>query len=224
MKAIISVRSYQINHIVKHTGYVVQLGAGSAYGGNWVPKKEEDQRFLGEPGEINRFGYYETKIGQDGRATIERHNTNHGNPKIHSNPHDHQITWSQSWHPIPGPQINYWHGNLPEFKSYAGGNIKMGRVIKGNTQEQNAFTSIADFQSCMRHGGEVQFTYNGRDYGVFPWQKRTPESEYQFYIWQTGNDDSEAWYDTSDALLDYIIDGKKLREIITEVVVFDRTV
>ena len=76
----------------------------------------------------------------------------------------------------------------------------------------------------MRRGGEVQFTYNGKDYGVFPFQQRTPESERQLYIWQRGNDDSEAWYDDCDELLDHMVEGKKLREIITEVEVFDRTV
>ena len=92
------------------------------------------------------------------------------------------------------------------------------------TPESRAFTSIADFKQCMENGGEVQFTYNGKDYGVFPLQRQTPKSKDQFYIWQTGNDDSEAWYDTTEELLDYIIEGKKLREIITEVEVFDRTI
>ena len=31
---------------------IIQTGMGSAYGGQWKPKKPEDERFLGEPGEI----------------------------------------------------------------------------------------------------------------------------------------------------------------------------
>ncbi len=46
--------------------------------------------------------------------------------------------------------------------------------MRANSIEENAFTSIADFQDCMRRGGEVQFTYNHKDFGVFPLLKRTP--------------------------------------------------
>lgn len=34
----------------------------------------------------------------------------------------------------------------------------MYRIMKGNSIEDNAFESIADFQDCMRHGGEVVFS------------------------------------------------------------------
>ena len=195
--------------------------------GEWWPKKDEDERYLGNPGEVvrTRIGRseYETKIAADGRATMERHHTDHGNPKEHSNPHDHVINWSPKGNPLHGRQINYWDGNVPTFKTMRGMN-KMGRIIEVNSFEHLAFTSIADFKQCMFHGGEVQFTYSGKDYGVFPFQRQKPESKDQFYIWQTGNDDSEAWYDTTDDLLDYDIEGKKLREIITEVEVFERTI
>lgn len=71
-------------------------GGGSAYGGKWKPSKPDDERFLGEPGSINRTAdrngdLRETKIGADGRAVKERHYSNHGNPKQHSIPHDHNI-------------------------------------------------------------------------------------------------------------------------------------
>jgi hypothetical protein len=201
---------------------VVQLGAGSAHGGQWVPKKGEDFRYLGESGDINRFGDKETKIGSDGRAIKERHYN--GNPKYHSIPHDHMITWGPSGNPITGPAINYWDGNIPEFKSYRKAFDDMYRIIKANSIEENAFESIADFQDCIRRGGEVVFTYNGKEYGIAPLVKRTPESDYQIVISEIGNDDSEAWYDDSEQLLDYEIDGKKLREIITQVTVTDRTI
>jgi len=195
--------------------------------GEWWPKKPVDERYLGNPGEIIRTnsGRYDrdTKIGADGRATMERHYTDHVLPKQHSNPHDHVVNWSPKGHPFLGRPINYWDGNVPTFKTMKG-MYNMGRIIGVNSLEDNAFTSIADFKHCMKCGGEVQFTYNGKDYGTFPFLRQTPESHDQFYIWQTGNDDSEAWYDTTDELLEYIIEGKKLREIITQVEVFDRTI
>ena len=59
-----------------------EKGSGSAYGGKWRPNpnKPYDSRFVGTPGEIKRTimgdgSVYETKIGPDGRAIMERHNT-----------------------------------------------------------------------------------------------------------------------------------------------------
>ena len=75
-------------------------GGGSAYGGMWrpSPNKPEDQRFLGTPGEIKttftkKEEMIQTKIGEDGRAVMERHYTVHSPNGIHSNPHDHKIHW-----------------------------------------------------------------------------------------------------------------------------------
>ena len=53
-------------------------GGGSAYGGEWRPSKEDDKRFVGSPGSINRTvdahgNLRETKIGEDGRAIRELH-------------------------------------------------------------------------------------------------------------------------------------------------------
>lgn len=41
---------------------IIQTGMGSAYGGQWKPAKLEDERFLGEPGEI-KISYVKTEIG-----------------------------------------------------------------------------------------------------------------------------------------------------------------
>ena len=54
-------------------------------------------------------------IGPDGKATKERHWTNHGKPKYHSNPHDHDISWDVDGNPDFGSSQNYWDGNIPIF-------------------------------------------------------------------------------------------------------------
>jgi hypothetical protein len=99
------------------SAYMVSAGGGSAYGGDWKPSKDSDRRLVGNPGDINRDGDNETHIGPNGKADRERHNTDHGNSKYHSNPHDHRIYWDER-----GPHwdkgINYWDGNVPDFKSY----------------------------------------------------------------------------------------------------------
>lgn len=56
-----------------------------------------------------------TEIGKDGRAVRERHLTDHGKPKLFSNPHAHKITWCASGVPIFSAPINYWDGNAPKL-------------------------------------------------------------------------------------------------------------
>lgn len=82
--------------------YMIGKGGGSAYGGKWRPNpnKPQDQRYLGNPGEIKRTimnngDVYKTKMGPDGRAEMERHETNHNRGDKHTNPHDHRISWIQ---------------------------------------------------------------------------------------------------------------------------------
>ena len=82
------------------------MGAGK--GGNFGntqgsisnSNSQKDSHLYGNPGQINRSGYKETHIGKDGRAFKEIHHTNHGNPKHHTNPHEHIIHWSSKGNPI----------------------------------------------------------------------------------------------------------------------------
>jgi hypothetical protein len=126
-------------YVEKHSSHVLQLGAGSAYGGEWVPKKPEDERFFGKPNEIirTRLKAYniDTLIGNNGRAVKERHYTDHGFPKYHSNPHDHIIKYAPNGSPDwdNSEQINYFDSVIPGFKIYERKFAKMVRIIKSNT-------------------------------------------------------------------------------------------
>lgn len=77
--------------------------------------KDKDSRLKGKPGDVNKEGSKETLIGPDGRATRERHWTDHVNPKKHSIPHDHDITWDANGNPVFGPPQNYSDGTIPVF-------------------------------------------------------------------------------------------------------------
>lgn len=210
----------------------VNKGMGSAYGGPWQPKKPEDERFIGEPGEIKpslgggKHGGYPrlTKIGDDGRATSERHGTDHFNPDAHTDPHDHPIDWSDGY-PHLGPPINYPDG-APEFKCY--GRLKsMGSHISPNSIEENRFETISDFKWCVNRGGEVQFEWHGKVFGIWPKLRKTPDFPFQILISQVLTDNMEAtekWCDNADEVLEYAIDGDRLRDIITKVDVTDRTI
>jgi hypothetical protein len=95
-------------------------------GGN--DRAKSNERFRGKPWEVKEvrlFGYdHVLQMDGDGKAVVERHITDHGKPKIHSNPHDHIITWVKrerdgKEHIQWGKYINYRNGeripNLEEF-------------------------------------------------------------------------------------------------------------
>ena len=79
-------------------------GSGGGFKGTKGSHKnsraDKDAHLYGKPGQVIRNGYKEATIGKDGRAILERHHTNHGFPKHHTNPHDHEIQWSQNGNPI----------------------------------------------------------------------------------------------------------------------------
>ena len=91
-------------------------------------------------------------------------------------------------------------------------------TVNSNSHEENQFVSISDFKWCLDRGGKTEFDYHGKTYGV----GKAPEG--MFSIWQINNSDSEKLYPSSDQLLEYIIDGKRLREIIKEIDVDYRTI
>ena len=100
-------------------------------------------------------------------------------------------------------------------------------IVPANTPEQNRFTTISDFKNCMRWGGEVEFVWNGKHYGVFARLKKTPSSPVQILISQVcveNYQDTEKWCDTSDEALEYMVGSDRLRDVITQVTVLDRSI
>ena len=231
--------------ITKHTGYVVfDKGGGSVEGGDWQPSKTEDERFLGDPGNVyNTTTKYErdTVIGKDGRAVVERHYTDHDTPNAHSDPHDHVIDWGRGF-PYFIRRINYFDSDVPylgdflelfesdssfdtEFsKKKEAATMRNIRLECKNTPEENRFKTISDFKWSLQYGGEIQFDWNGKGYGVFRLEK-TPGSDDMFYIGEDNKEETGAWYKTIDKVLDHhILDGVKLCEIIMQVDVTSRNI
>lgn len=230
------------NGTIIKSGHVLSLweekGMGSAFGGKWKPKKPEDERFLGKPGETKRTfirttkgGYWaETKIGADGRAIKERHYTDHGFSTKHSAPHDHIIDWSNG---VPNltlkPRINYFDGNVPEFKNHK--EMTYMQIIPYDP-EMYRFTSISDFKQCIQWGGEVQFEWKGKSYSV-TWDDMKiliGESHYLDAEDRAHNTADDAlvttplynYFETPDEALEYMVAGDRLRDIITKVEVTER--
>ncbi len=88
-------------------------------------------------------------------------------------------------------------------------------IIYGNKEELR-FESISDFKFCVSRGGEVQFNWKDKSYGIVH-----EENSIVFYEAMKG--ETEIEFETVDDLLDTIIDGQKLREIIKEIDVTERT-
>jgi len=210
--------------IKRFYGYVyseVDKGSGSAFGGKWKPKKAADTRFVGKPNSVNTYitpngENYETKIGNEGLAIMERHHTTHNREHTgHSNPHDHEIDWSNGF-PHLGEPINYNTGSVPEFKHFERTDYM---DIQGNTDDLK-FENINDFKYALIYGREIEFEWNGITYGAF----HEGTDDKAFFLCEAHKDDKGAFFSTADELLDFVIDGKPLREFITEVTVWNRNI
>ena len=221
---------------------IVRKGSGSAYGGQWKPKKPGDDRFLGKPGEIkvtyDKHGMKRwTKIGSDGRATMERHFGDHNRDWFHTNPHDHVILWdSNRGYPLPQGPINYPNG-APEFKHYAWEEYSMNKTPKvpeGNSFEEDRFKSISEFKWCVNDGGEVEFEWKGKAYSITHPEGRINIGEgcyqkggkYYNVISHTKYTpgDGDLWGDTADEILEYNMNGDKLRDVVTQIKVWSRSI
>lgn len=107
-------------------------------------------------------------------------------------------------------------------------------MILFNDSESLKFESISDFKWCMKCGGEVEFTWNGKAYSIVHVDDKINIGE-GYYTDSNGVHrnveshepciDFEGMYaETADEILDYVIDGVKLREIVTEIQVDMRTI
>lgn len=220
-------------------GHIASLeeekGMGSAHGGKWKPKKPEAERFFGPPGESLEFtlsGYtVRVKYGEDGRAVKERHYTDHLQPRKHTDPHDHIILWdAETGIPIPQKAINYPDG-APEFKIYGGG-IHMDNEKGARLIEENRFETISDFTWSVDHGAEVVIAWKGKGYSITHPEGKINIAEgyyikdgvdYNFVSHEKCEDSEGKWCDTADEALEYIVSGDRLRDVITQVDVLDRT-
>lgn len=197
-----------------------EKGSGSAFGGKWKPKKDEDKRFIGKPGEIKetytRNGERRlTKIGEDGYAEKERHFSVHSHSNTHTNPHDHIIDWSKNY-PNPLKPINYY-GDVPEFKNYGDDIMQKDKII---IDDSDRFESVSDFKYALVYGRETEFEWNGIKYGAF----HEGEGDEEYFLCEAYKDDDGVYFKSADDLLDYEIQGVPLRQIITQVIVWYRNI
>lgn len=150
---------------------------------------------------------------------MERHYTDHNKPWAHSDPHDHIINWDHdTGNPIFDSPINYWDGNIPEFKNFKEEiYVSKGPVIRENSLEDNRFKTISDFKWCMKCGGEVEFKWKSKIYSI-------THITYGISISESNEQETEKICKDVDEVLEYIVGEDCLREVITRVIVLDRTI
>lgn len=103
----------------------------------------------------------------------------------------------------------------------------MATVVGTNRFEDDRFQTLSEFKDCMRRGGEVEFEWNGVMYGCFGCVAPAPGAEPRMVIAQSGsaevNARTEQWCDTPDEILEYQVGDDRLRDVITQVKVWFRT-
>jgi len=86
-----------------------------------------------------------------------------------------------------------------------------------NYDDSDKFLDADDFIDCFERGCELVFIYGDRFYSATP-------AEGGFYILETYKVETMVRYDTPAAMLDHPIGEKRLRDILQDMVVTDRTV
>ena len=70
---------------------------------------------------------------------------------------------------------------------------------------------------CVDKGGEIDFIWDGKEYGISHSRGRIIA-----YLW--GQPDTTQYFATADDVLNYMVGSDRLRDVITQVTVLDRTI
>ena len=87
------------------------------------------------------------------------------------------------------------------------------------SDEDNRFQSISEFKWCLMCGGEIEFRWNGKTYGVIRYG-----TDGKITVYEANNKESERVFDSSDDALEYMIGDEHMRDIITQVEVMFRSI
>ncbi len=94
----------------------------------------------------------------------------------------------------------------------------MSKKMSGEERlEESRFKTIEEFKWAVGNGAEVLFEWKDKDYVI-------GHPDDLIYICEAYTEKNAKEYQTVDEALEYIIDGQRLRDIITKVKVWDRTI
>ncbi|WP_020073670.1 hypothetical protein [Faecalispora sporosphaeroides] len=89
-------------------------------------------------------------------------------------------------------------------------------IVQSNSFEANRFKTISDFKDCMRWHGEVEFEWNVKNYSITHPDKIS--------ISEANKQETEKLCSTADEALEYKVGDDRLRDVITQVTVWSRTI
>ena len=92
-------------------------------------------------------------------------------------------------------------------------------VLPKGTPETDRFTGPDDFKWSMKCGGEVQFFWKGKHYGIVRYGRNRKIMLYEAY-----KEGTEVCFESADDALNYMLDGDRFRDIITKITVTERTI
>ena len=111
---------------------------------------------------------------------------------------------------------------------------KLIEINKTNSFEDDHFKTINEFKCCIDDGGEVEFEWKGKSYSVTHPEGRINIGEGCYskdgkYYNVTSHTEyvpleGDLWADTADEILEYRVSGDRLRDVITQVKVWSRTI
>lgn len=125
------------------------------------------------------------------------------------------------------PHINYTNG-APEFKQW---NVE-GLIKMATEYYDDSFQTISEFEDCVIRGGEIEFEWKGKAYGViYPEGKiyigegyyEKDGKAYNALNHELCPEPKGTWYDEVEDLLNHEVDGEKLRNIVTQLQIMNRT-
>ena len=81
------------------------------------------------------------------------------------------------------------------------------------------FVSIGDFERSLSWGAEIEFEWKGVLYGVVRYG-----TDHKITIYQCGHPETEKVCETAEEALEYMVGEARLRDVITQVRVVERTI
>lgn len=86
-------------------------------------------------------------------------------------------------------------------------------------EEEARFKTVSEFKDSVNYGAEINFEWKGREYHICPvW----PNGEAKYCIAPLDTLENTV-YNNADEMLEYRLDGDRLGDVVTQLVVCDRT-
>jgi len=159
--------------------------------------------------------------------------TDHLRADKHSNPHDHLIKWDNNY-PDFYDDVQYFNTAVPSFTDFI--KLYFNQIVDFMIGDEKAmknydynpddykFETLGEFKIYLSCGANVSFEFNNIEYSVEAVfgkdGKGGKKQENCYYIWR--NSDIIADRITLEEVLDFKLDGVKIRDLILTAEITER--